>query len=131
MIALDSSALIEVVAEQPMADACADVLLRSDLIISAATLAEALIVSRRKKVARQLDQLIELLRLDVEDVDAAFAQRAAFAYARWGKGFHPADLNYGDSFSYALAEMYGCPLLYVGNDFAQTGVRSALAGEAG
>lgn len=127
MIALDSSALIEVVAEQPMADACADVLLRSDLIISAATLAEALIVSRRKKVARQLDQLIDLLRLDVEDVDAAFAQRAAFAYARWGKGFHPADLNYGDSFSYALAEMYDCPLLYVGNDFAQTDIRSALA----
>ena len=126
MIALDSSALIEVVAEQPMADACADVLLRSDLIISAATLAEALIVSRRKKVARQLDQLIELLRLDVEDVDAAFAQRAAFAYARWGKGFHPADLNYVDSFSYALAEMYDCPLLYVGNDFAQTDIRRAL-----
>lgn len=126
MIALDSSALIEVVAEQPMADACAGVLLRSDLIISAATLAEALIVARRKKVARQLDQLIDLLRVDVEDVDAAFAQRAAFAYTRWGKGFHRADLNYGDSFSYALAEMYGCPLLYVGNDFAQTDIRSAL-----
>ena len=127
MIALDSSALIEVVAEQPMADACAEVLLRNDLIISAATLAEALIVARRKRVARQLDQLIALLRLDVEDVDAAFAQRAAFAYARWGKGFHPADLNYGDSFSYALAEMYGCPLLYAGNDFARTDVVSALA----
>ena len=127
MIALDSSALIEVVAEQPMADACAEVLLRNDLIISAATLAEALIVARRKRVARQLDQLIALLRLDVEEVDAAFAQRAAFAYARWGKGFHPADLNYGDSFSYALAEMYGCPLLYVGNDFARTDVVSALA----
>ena len=127
MIALDSSALIEVVAEQPMADACAEVLLRNDLIISAATLAEALIVARRKRVARQLDQLIALLRLDVEDVDAAFAQRAAFAYARWGKGFHPADLNYGDSFSYALVEMYGCPLLYVGNDFARTDVVSALA----
>ena len=78
-------------------------------------------------MARQLDQLIALLRLDVEEVDAAFAQRAAFAYARWGKGFHPADLNYGDSFSYALAEMYGCPLLYVGNDFARTDVVSALA----
>lgn len=127
MIALDSSALIEVVAGQSMADACADMLLRSDLVISAATLAEALIVARRKKVARQLDQLIELLRLEVEDVDAAFAQRAAFAYARWGKGHHPANLNYGDSFSYALAEMYDCPLLYVGDDFAQTDIRSALA----
>lgn len=126
MIALDSSALIEVVAEQPMADECADVLLRSHLIISAATLAEALIVARRKKAARQLDQLIELLNLDVEDVDAAFAQRAAFAYARWGKGFHKANLNYGDSFSYALAEMYECPLLYVGDDFVQTDIGSAL-----
>ena len=101
-------------------------LLRSDLIISAATLAEALIVARRKKVARQLDQLIDLLRLEIEDVDAAFAQRAVLAYARWGKGFHRADLNYGDSFSYALAEMYDCPLLYVGDDFARTDIRSAL-----
>ena len=126
MIALDSSALIEVVAEQPRADACSQVLLRSALIISAATLAEALIVSRRKKVARQLDQLIDLLDLQVEDVDAAFAERAALAYSRWGKGFHKADLNYGDSFSYALAEMYDCPLLFVGNDFAQTDIVSAL-----
>lgn len=126
MIALDSSALIEVVAEQPLADVCADMLLRSDLIISAATLAEVLIVARRKKVARQLDQLIELLSLEIEDVDAAFAQRVAFAYARWGKSFHKANLNYGDSFSYALAEMYDCPLLYVGDDFARTDIRSAL-----
>lgn len=127
MIALDTSALIEVVAKQALADACAEALLRNDLIISAATLAEALIVARRKKVARQLDQLIELLSLEVQDVDAAFAERAAFAYGRWGKSFHRADLNYGDSFSYALAEMHDCPLLYVGNDFAQTDIRSALA----
>lgn len=126
MIALDSSALIEVVARQSRADACSAVLLRSELIISAATLAEALIVSRRKKVASELDGLLELLNLEVETVDEAFAERAAYAYTRWGKGFHKADLNYGDSFSYALAEMYQCPLLYVGNDFAQTDIVSAL-----
>jgi len=126
VIALDSSALIEVVARQAKAEACSTALLRSDLIISAATLAEALIVSRRKKVASQLDALLELLNLEVETVDEAFAERAAFAYTRWGRGFHRADLNYGDSFSYALAEMYDCPLLYVGNDFAQTDIRSAL-----
>lgn len=126
MIALDSSALIEVVAGQSRADACAAVLLSNNLIISGATLAEALIVARRKEAVEQLDELLDLLRLDVEDVDAAFAFRAAHAYGRWGKGFHPADLNYGDSFSYALAEMYDCPLLYVGNDFAQTDIRSAL-----
>lgn len=127
MIALDSSALIEVVAQQRRADDCAKLLLQEAFIISAATLAEALIVARRKKTARQLDRLIDLVDLQVEDVDAAFAQRAAFAYGRWGKGFHPANLNYGDSFSYALAEMYDCPLLYVGDDFARTDIRSALA----
>lgn len=127
MIALDTSALIEVVAGQALAEDCASALLGSELIISAATLAEALIVARRKKVARQLDQLIELLDLRVEDVDATFAERAAIAYGRWGKTFHSANLNYGDSFSYALAEMYDCPLLYVGDDFAQTDIRSALA----
>lgn len=126
MIALDSSALIEVVAEQRLADACARMLLRESYIISAATLAEALIVARRKKVATQLDQLIDLVDLEVQDVDAAFAERAAHAYGRWGKGFHPAQLNYGDSFSYALAEMHDCPLLYVGDDFARTDIRSAL-----
>jgi len=67
------------------------------------------------------------LNLEVIPVDEVFAERAAAAYRRWGKGFHAAYLNYGDSFSYALAEMYGCPLLYVGNDFAQTDVRSALS----
>lgn len=73
-----------------------------------------------------MDRLIELVDLEVEDVDAAFAERAAIAYGRWGKGFHAAQLNYGDSFSYALAEMYDCPLLYVGDDFARTDIRSAL-----
>lgn len=126
MIALDSSALIEVVARQPLADPCARLLSRAELIISAATLAEALIVASRKRVLSELDDVLAALDLTVEEVDAEFAERAADAYRRWGKGFHPADLNYGDSFSYALAEMYGCPLLYVGNDFAQTDIQSAL-----
>lgn len=83
-------------------------------------------MGRRNRFSQQLDQLIDLLDLTVEEVDASFAERAAHAYARWGKGFHPARLNYGDSFSYALAEMLACPLLYVGDDFARTDIRSAL-----
>ena len=127
MIALDSSALLEVVARQPRAEQCAVILARASLIISAATLTEALIVASRKRVLPELDDVLNALDLTVEEVDAEFAERAADAYRRWGKGFHRADLNFGDSFSYALAEMYGCPLLYVGNDFAQTDVVSALA----
>jgi ribonuclease VapC len=126
VIALDSSALIEVVAQQPSADQCARILSRAELVISAATLTEALIVASRKRVLPELEDLLAALDLTVEPVDAEFAERAADAYRRWGKGFHRADLNYGDSFSYALAEMYGCPLLYVGSDFVQTDIRSAL-----
>lgn len=126
MIALDTSALIEVVAQQPQGDRCAGILSNAELIISAATLAEALIVGSRKRVLPELEDVLGALALTVEDVDAEFAERAADAYRRWGKGFHRADLNYGDSFSYALAEMHDIPLLYVGNDFAQTDIRSAL-----
>jgi len=54
------------------------------------------------------------------------AHGGAQAYQRWGKGVHPAQLNYGDCFAYELAISQNCPLLYVGQDFAQTDVQSAL-----
>jgi ribonuclease VapC len=126
MIAVDASALIAVVAEEPEGAACIAVLTENELIMSAATLAEVLIVARRKGLEPSLRTLLDGLALKVEAVDADFAERSALAYGRWGKGFHPAQLNYGDSFSYALAELYDCPLLYVGNDFALTEIRSAL-----
>ena len=127
MIAVDSSALITVVAGEKQAAGCEKVLLSGPLVMSAATLTESLIVAVRKGVAVELNALLALIELEIEDVTPQFAELAAAAYVRWGKGFHPARLNYGDSFSYALVEMYGCPLLYVGNDFARTDVVSALA----
>ena len=111
---------------QARAEACALALSRGQFVISAATLTEALIVARRRGIVAELDELLLALDLTVIEVDAEFAERAADAYRRWGKGFHPASLNYGDSFSYALAEMYDCPLLYVGDDFARTDIRGAL-----
>ena len=63
---------------------------------------------------------------DVVSLDAAAARRAASAYARWGKGFHPASLNFGDCFAYDLAKENNCPHLFIGNDFARTDVISAL-----
>lgn len=98
----------------------------NDLLISAATLAEALIVSKRKQAEDSLQTLFDGLGFEVIEVSEGFAILAAEAYGRWGKGFHAARLNYGDCFSYALAQMYDCPLLYMGDDFAQTDVRSAL-----
>jgi len=127
VIAVDTSAVIEVLARQPRAPACMEALLDNRLIISAATLTETLIVGSRPEFRRAIRPFLAELHLEVVPLDEAFAEQAASAYRRWGKGFHQARLNYGDSFSYALAELYECPLLYVGDDFAQTDIASALA----
>lgn len=127
MIAVDTSALIAVVAREPLASRCAEILRDNTLLISAATLTEALIVGSRPEFRGAMKPFLTALELTVVEVDEEFAERAAEAYQRWGKGFHRARLNYGDSFSYALAELYDCPLLYVGDDFPRTDIRSALA----
>ena len=126
MIVVDTSALIAVAAEEPEAAACEAVLTANDVMTSAATLAETLVVAKRKNVEDSLQALFGGLGLEVIEISEALAVLAAEAYGRWGKGFHPARLNYGDCFSYALAELYDCPLLYVGQDFARTDIRSAL-----
>jgi ribonuclease VapC len=60
------------------------------------------------------------------DVEQARVARAAFS--RFGKGRHPASLNYGDCFSYALAQVLGEPLLFKGDDFSQTDIRPVITG---
>lgn len=127
MIAVDTSALIAVLAREAPAEACENALASDALIISAATLTEVRIVAAGKTLQSSLDALLDGLGMEVVEVDEPFAELAAAAYIRWGKGFHPARLNYGDCFSYALAQLYGCPLLYIGEDFAQTDVVNALA----
>jgi ribonuclease VapC len=59
-------------------------------------------------------------------VTPASARHVARAYERWGKGFHPAGLNFGDCFAYALAKEHSCPLLFVGKDFSKTDIASVL-----
>ena len=62
----------------------------------------------------------------IEPVDAELADIAAKAYHRYGKGHHPAGLNLGDMFAYALARQRSVPLLFKGNDFVQADVESAV-----
>lgn len=76
-----------------------------------------------------MEALLEELDYSVITVDEATAKRVRDAYSKWGKGFHPAGLNFGDCFAYALAKEQDCPLLYVGNDFSRTDIKSALDGE--
>jgi ribonuclease VapC len=125
MIAVDTSALMAVALGEAEADACIAALeAEPDILISAATIAEALIVAERRKVGEEMASLIDGLGFTVVAVTAAAAQRVARAYAKWGKGYHKAGLNFGDCFAYDVAKEHDCPLLHVGNDFALTDVRS-------
>jgi len=126
VIVLDTSALMAVVLNEPVAEVCDDVIVRADaIIISAGTFAEALIVSERRNVGSAMERLIRGLGCQVVPVTERDAFQAAEAYARWGKGVHAAGLNYGDCFAYALARQRSCPLLFVGDDFAKTDIQAA------
>lgn len=127
MIAVDTSALMAVVFDEPEAEACMAILERADqLIISAGTVAEVLIVAERRNVGEEVSALLAGLGFEIVSVTGASARRIAAAYGRWGKGVHPAGLNYGDCFAYELATSSHCPLLFVGDDFSRTDVLSAL-----
>jgi ribonuclease VapC len=112
---------------EPEADACIAVLeAETDVLMSAAVLAEALIVAGRRNVKDEMAMLIDGLGLNISIVTPAAARRVAKAYEKWGKGAHAAALNFGDCFSYELAKEHGCGLLYVGDDFSRTDVESVL-----
>ena len=126
MIAVDTSALMAIALGEPGCGACIDVLeAEAEVVISAGTVAEALIVAGRRNVTEEVSILIERLGLTVVPVSAAAARGVAQAYARWGKGVHPAGLNVGDCFAYAVAKEHDCALLFVGEDFARTDLADA------
>ena len=99
---------------------------RTDLIMSAANLVEALIVGRSRGFGDDIAQLVDVAGIHVMEVTKASAIEAAAAHRRWGRGQHPAKLNFGDCFAYELASRHNCPLLFVGDDFSQTDIESAL-----
>ena len=125
---VDTSALMAIVMDESSADAMQAALeAAGPLCMSAGTLSECFIVSRRRgsKAAASMVALLDTLDLDIIPVDAAFAASVADAYDRFGRGVHPAGLNFGDCFAYALAKTRGAPLLFVGDDFAQTDIIAA------
>ena len=127
MIAVDTSALMAIALGEAAADACIRLLeTEPKIIISAGTVAEALIVAVRCNVGEEVARIIDGLGFEILPVTPASARRIAVAYARWGRGAHPAALNFGDCFSYEVANENSCPLLFVGNDFAKTDLESAL-----
>ena len=127
MIAVDTSALMAIILDEPQAGSCIAALeAEEEILVSAGTVAEALIVSGRRNVGGEMTSLIDGLGFEIVTITPAAARRIAAAYGRWGRGVHPAGLNLGDCFAYEVAKEHGCRLLYIGEDFSKTDVESVL-----
>jgi ribonuclease VapC len=124
---VDSSAILAILRAEPEASACASALQGADTRrVSAANYLEAAIVidgSRDPVASRRFDDLIRIGEFLIEPVTEEQARIAREAYRDFGKGSgHPAQLNFGDCFAYALAKVAGEPLLFKGNDFSRTDI---------
>lgn len=130
MIVIDSSALVAILKDEPerrrFIDAIVD---HGGPRISAATYLETSMVMELRwgdRAGREVDTLIEDIGAEIVPVDRLQALAAREAFRRYGKGLHRAALNFGDCFVYALAKTLGAPLLFKGDDFAQTDIERAL-----
>ena len=128
---LDSSVLVAILRDEPEAEACLVAMSDAPAIrLSAASFVEvaAVIDGPRDPVAsRRLDELLSFVDAIIEPVTVEQARIAREAYRDFGRGSgHPARLNFGDCFAYALAKATGEPLLFKGEDFSQTDVRAAM-----
>lgn len=121
---IDTSSLVCIILGEPEAELYIGALAsQPGNSISAVNWLEAMMVvnSRRgKEGTHELQALLNLARAEIAPVDARMAQLAFAAWLRFGKGRHPAALNFGDCFSYALATLRDEPLLFKGDDFSKT-----------
>lgn len=130
MIVADTSAILAIVFAEPEREEFIDVIRRAPrVLVSTVSVVEARMVVHGRRGERAVVLVDDLLRLPVfelippgiEEMDAAYA-----AFVAFGKGSgHPAALNFGDVFGYALAKVRGLPLLYKGSDFSETDIASA------
>lgn len=132
MIVADTSAIVAIAFGEPERAAFVHAIERAGtVLISTVSVVEARMVVHGRRGQRAVVLVDDLLRLPLfsvappgpAEMDAAYA-----AFVAFGKGSgHPAALNFGDVFSYALAKVRGLPLLYKGSDFAETDIASALS----
>ena len=126
---IDTSALVAILDQEPEAERIVRTLASApERTLSAANLVEAGIVMQARRGddgARDLDLLVAKLKVDIAAFTTSQADIARKAFRRYGRGRHPANLNFGDCFAYALAKDKSAPLLFKGNDFGQTDVMVA------
>lgn len=131
---IDTSALVAILFDEPEREELVEVIAQARRrIISATTLVEAsLVVEARggEPAGRELDLFLHRAGVGVIAVDQEQSSLARSAWRRYGKGRHPAGLNLGDLFSYALAVSTGEDLLFKGDDFARTDIHRADTGDS-
>ena len=125
---LDTSALVAMLTDEPEAPTL-EAAVAADpirLMSTASYLETAIVIEARfgEPGGRELDLWLHRARVDLVAVDADQAEVARSAHRRYGKGRHPAGLNYGDCFAYALAKVSGEPLLFKGDDFGHTDIEA-------
>ncbi|MGK9050001.1 type II toxin-antitoxin system VapC family toxin [Neorhizobium petrolearium] len=124
---IDSSAIVEILIDGERADELLDRMAASPAVFTGPTVIYEAATVLTTRLARQPEEtkllirrFIERFGIQVLPASSETAFSAVDTFARYGKGRHPAKLNFGDCFSYAGAREAGTPLLYVGEDFAQT-----------
>jgi ribonuclease VapC len=128
MIVVDTSAFMAIAQNEPeAADFMRIIATTSGAAMSAGNYLECAMLARtRLNRPMDLDDWMSRRGIAIHPVDHDLARRAADAFARFGKGRHPAGLNYGDCFAYAVASALGAPLLFKGEDFPRTDIVSAV-----
>lgn len=131
MIVVDSSALIAILRREPDADVFLRCIAEAGgcLVSAVSQLEASLVLAGRtgdRSAWRDLDALLRRAAMQVVAHDAALAETARDAFLRYGKGRHPAALNFGDCASYALARSRALPLLFKGDDFRRTDLIAAV-----
>ncbi|MCA1443132.1 type II toxin-antitoxin system VapC family toxin [Ensifer sp. IC4062] len=126
---IDTSAIVAIAFDEPEAETCEQKVVDAPRrFISAATILElAIVIEARlgEAGAAELDLWLHKAGVEIVAVDAEQIAVARRAWRSYGKGRHPAGLNYGDCFSYALAKTRNEPLLYKGDDFSRTDIEAA------
>jgi ribonuclease VapC len=126
---VDSSALVAILQREDGHEGLEEKVRNAGWVaIGSATLAETKSVMVRRQGAPGLtavDQILEILEIEVVPFEVEHADVAGEATVRFGKGRHPARLNYGDCMTYATARVAGEPLLFIGNDFVRTDIAAA------
>jgi len=129
---VDPSVIVAILLKEPDADELSRRLRRADVLrMSTASFLEAAIVLDQRAnlqpddPADRLSELLRRSRIELVPFTEGHAQIARIAYRRYGRKRHPAQLNFGDCISYALAKILDEPLLFKGTDFSLTDVRVA------